>query len=89
MAERGMEEVQAAKYDGRWAKAYSGGKDIQTPVDLEGLLKGNGKAWETWEGLGRGERYSMLMRLETLRSAKGREKKMKEFVQSLTEGKTS
>lgn len=88
MLERGMMEVRAAKEDGRWERAYSGGKDIQVPKDFERLLKEDEEVWEKWEGLGKGGRYPVLLRLETMRSVGGREKKMKEYVRKLASGET-
>lgn len=88
MAEAGMKEVRAATEDGRWERAYSGGKDIQIPEDFEKLLRADGDAWETWERLGRGERFSILFRLETLKTVEGRVRKMGHFVIMLADGKT-
>lgn len=87
MTEWGMKEVEAAKQDGRWEKAYSGGKDIQTPKDFENVLRKTGEAWASWEKLGRGDRYQMLIRLETLRTVQGREKKMRDYARTLAEDK--
>jgi len=83
-----MKEVQAAREDGRWERAYSGGKDIQTPQDFQELLRADRNAWKTWERLGKGERFPFLFRLETLKTVEGREKKMGHFVTMLADGRT-
>src|SRR5262249_48767783 len=35
MTEHGLREVDAAKADGRWARAYASGKDMKIPDDLQ------------------------------------------------------
>ena len=85
MTEMGMAEVTRAKDDGRWERAYSGGKDMVVPADFEAMLEGAAK--DFWDQLGRGARFPFLMRLETCKNDNARRKKMEQFVAMLAEGK--
>lgn len=38
MTEHGIEEVEAAKSDGRWDCAYKSGKDMKIPDDLQAAI---------------------------------------------------
>ncbi|KAL4907203.1 hypothetical protein BDW74DRAFT_175983 [Aspergillus multicolor] len=67
MSEAGMEVVDAAKKDGRWERAYDGPAGIVVPEDLKEELgkDRNEDAKMAFEGLGRGEWYRVLHRLQT------------------------
>ena len=80
MKPAGMAQVQAAKGDGRWERAYAGPRDMVIPKDLEELLQGDLK--EYWEGLSKSKKYPYLHRLATA-SEKGREKRIEGVVADL------
>jgi uncharacterized protein YdeI (YjbR/CyaY-like superfamily) len=44
MTEHGIEEVEAAKSDGRWDRAYKSGKDMKIPDDLQAAIDAEPKA---------------------------------------------
>jgi uncharacterized protein YdeI (YjbR/CyaY-like superfamily) len=85
MKPAGLAQVQAAKSDGRWEKAYAGPASVTVPADFEAALKANGKAWTQFEGLSKTRRYSYLHRLMTI-SDKGRGKRIADYVQELAAG---
>ncbi|KAG9255601.1 bacteriocin-protection, YdeI or OmpD-associated-domain-containing protein [Emericellopsis atlantica] len=87
MMAAGLKEVEAAKADGRWERAYSGAKDVTVPMDFEARLKEVKGAWTFWEGLNKTARYAFLVRLETTKTAVAREKKLEQFVKMLADGK--
>ena len=88
MRDAGRAEVEAARGDGRWERAYSRASEIQVPRDFERELRAKGTAWEFFEGLGRTQRYVFLIRLEMAKTAETRGRKMEQFVEMLAEGKT-
>ena len=65
MREGGMRCVEEAKEDGRWERAYAGPASIEVPADLAQALEVESKAKDFFEGLNRGDRYSVLWRIET------------------------
>ncbi|KAI6778576.1 uncharacterized protein J7T54_003327 [Emericellopsis cladophorae] len=87
MTAAGLKEVEAAKADGRWERAYSGAKDATVPGDFETRLKEVKGAWAFWEGLNKTARYAFLVRLETTKTTVAREKKLEQFVRMLADGK--
>ena len=44
MTEHGLERVDAAKADGRWQRAYQGGKEMTIPADLQAAIDAEPKA---------------------------------------------
>ena len=44
MTEHGLKEVDQAKSDGRWARAYDGGKQMTIPDDLQAAIDAEPKA---------------------------------------------
>lgn len=98
MHEAGLREVEAAKADGRWDKAYAGSKemvvadDLRAALGLDGDAKGGGGVGEAgrkfWETLSRTERYSFCWRVETARTPEGRRRMIERVVQMVKEGRT-
>jgi uncharacterized protein YdeI (YjbR/CyaY-like superfamily) len=48
MTEHGLKEVEAAKADGRWDRAYASGKDMVLPGDFLAALESEPKARRRW-----------------------------------------
>jgi len=71
MQPAGQTEVDAAKADGQWEKAYAGSRTIGVPKDFEEALSRNRKAKDFFETLGKTKRFSFLMRIGTAK--KGRD----------------
>jgi len=88
MRPAGHAEIDAAKADGRWDKAYSSSSMMEVPADFQAALDGNKKARTFFEGLGKTKRYAFLWRLATTKREETRRKKIEQFVQLLGEGKT-
>ena len=87
MTPAGLEVVDAAKKDGRWARAYAGPKDIQVAPDFQAALDRNEDAARFFRTLNSSGRYSVLWRIETA-SLKTRGKRIAEFVDMLAEERT-
>ncbi|MEU0086738.1 YdeI/OmpD-associated family protein [Streptomyces sp. NPDC006274] len=86
MREPGLEEVAAAKADGRWEAAYASQRDAEVPADLAAALQANPRAREAFEGLGRTERYRIVLGLLKARSHRTRTARLEQAVASLASG---
>lgn len=88
MRRAGQDEVDAAKADGRWERAYAGSATIAVPEDLEKALAGEVRARAFFDGLSRSKRYSFLWGIETAKKAEIRRKRIEEAVKLLKAQKT-
>jgi uncharacterized protein YdeI (YjbR/CyaY-like superfamily) len=70
----GLAEVEAAKADGRWEAAYESQRNATVPPDLAAALAGNGAASTVFEGLGRSDRYAVILPLLKARTPEARAK---------------
>lgn len=86
MQAAGWAAVESAKKDGRWEAAYAGSRDAEAPEDFLASLAEVPAALETWEKMGKGGRYMIYMRLSSLKTPAGREKRIKAFVEMLAKG---
>ena len=68
MRSPGLEEVEKAKADGRWAKAYDSPKDMQLPDDFMKALCKNKKAKAFFETLNKTNKYAIGWRLQTAKN---------------------
>lgn len=83
----GLAQVEAAKADGRWAKAYSSAKS-KAPEDLLAAIRAVPKAFAMYEKLSAQNRFALTFRVLSMKTAAGREKKIATFVDMLKNGKT-
>jgi uncharacterized protein YdeI (YjbR/CyaY-like superfamily) len=88
MTEFGLEEVEAAKADGRWQRAYGAGNKLATPPELLAAIKAEPKAHETYQQLNSTNRFALAFRLHNLKTEAGRKKKIETFVAMLKRGET-
>jgi uncharacterized protein YdeI (YjbR/CyaY-like superfamily) len=88
MTAYGLAQVEAAKADGRWAKAYASGSRLQTPDDLLAAIADEPKALETYRSLNSTNRYALAFRLHNTKTDAGRKKKIETFVEMLKRGRT-
>jgi uncharacterized protein YdeI (YjbR/CyaY-like superfamily) len=88
MTEHGLEEVEAAKADGRWARAYGSGKGMAIPDDLQAAIDAEPKAREMLSTLSAQNRFALAFRVHNLKTADGRKKKIAAFVEMLKRGET-
>lgn len=82
MRPAGLAQVEAAKADGRWDRAYDG---VTVPGDLEAALKAAPGAAEAFEGMARGERYGALLRVQ-MAPVRSRERYVAALVERLVQG---
>lgn len=85
MQARGLAEVERAKADGRWDRAYDSPKDAKAD-DFEKALAANAEAKAFFETLDAHNRYAFLHRLNITVKPETRERKMALFVAMLARG---
>ena len=83
MRPSGLAEVEAAKQDGRWDAAYVSQKDATVPEDLSEALAANPRAAESFEGLGKTERYGIILDLATARTDATRAARLRRAIAAL------
>ena len=88
MTEHGLEEVDAAKADGRWDRAYASGKEMEIPDDLQAAIDAEPKARKMLTTLSEQNRFALAFRVHNMRTAAGRQKKIEALVDMLKRGET-
>jgi uncharacterized protein YdeI (YjbR/CyaY-like superfamily) len=88
MTEHGLAQVEAAKADGRWDRAYASGKDMTIPVDLQAAIDAEPAAREMLDTLSAQNRFALAFRTHNMKTAAGRAKKIEAFVEMLKRGET-
>jgi uncharacterized protein YdeI (YjbR/CyaY-like superfamily) len=76
----GLAEVERAKRDGRWERAYDGGRTSEVPPDLAAALARSNRARVFFETLDRANRYAILYRVQTARKPETRADRIARFV---------
>ena len=87
MQPAGLKEIEAAKHDGRWDRAYDSPTNMQVPDDFLNALSKNKKAKAFFDTLNRTNTFSIGWRLQTAKKPETREKRIKEIIAMLEEGK--
>jgi uncharacterized protein YdeI (YjbR/CyaY-like superfamily) len=88
MTEHGLREVEAAKADGRWERAYASGKDMKIPDDLQAAIDAEPEAKAMLAKLSAQNRYALGFRLHNIKTDAGRKRKIEAFVEMLKRGET-
>ena len=86
MKPAGLKEVEAAKADGRWDRAYDSPGKMTLPDDFLLAVKKNKKAAKFLATLNRANQYSIAWRLQTAKKPETREKRMKAILEMLAKG---
>lgn len=85
MKPAGLREVERARQDGRWERAYESQSAITVPPDLARELAGNQRAREFFEQLDSANRYAILYRIADAKRPETRARRIATFVAMLTE----
>ena len=88
MTEHGLRQVEAAKADGRWDRAYGSGKDMKIPDDLQAAIAAEPEAREMLGKLSAQNRFALAFRTHNMKTEAGRKKKVATFVEMLKRGET-
>lgn len=86
MREAGLEAVESAKADGRWAQAYDSPRTAKVPPDLQAALDANARAKAFFATLESRNRYAILWRVQTAKLAATRAKRIAHLVAMLERG---
>lgn len=87
MTEHGLRQVDAAKADGRWDRAYRASK-AEVPADLLAAIETAPAARATFAGLSAQNRFALIFRVNNLKTEAGRRKRIAAFVEMLERGET-
>jgi uncharacterized protein YdeI (YjbR/CyaY-like superfamily) len=88
MQPAGLREVERAKADGRWERAYAGQRSATVPADLREALDANSAASEFFETISSANRFAILYRIGAVKRPETRARKIAQYVQMLAEHKT-
>jgi len=86
MKAAGLEAIEKAKKNGRWEAAYYSPSGAVVPRDFQEALDGNARAKAFFAQLDRANRYAVLWRIQTVKKAETRARKIREFVEMLARG---
>jgi uncharacterized protein YdeI (YjbR/CyaY-like superfamily) len=86
MRPAGVAQVEAARADGRWDRAYAGPATITVPDDLAAALAAEPAAQQAFAGLDGTNRYAVLWRVHTAATPATRAKRIAALVTRLAEG---
>jgi len=76
----GLVEVDRAKRDGRWERAYDSASTASVPADLATAFARNAAAFAFFEKLDRANRYAILYRVQTAKKPETRAERIARFV---------
>jgi uncharacterized protein YdeI (YjbR/CyaY-like superfamily) len=88
MTPHGQSEVDAAKADGRWDRAYGGSKDMKIPDALQAAIDASPKAKAMLATLSAQNRFALAFRVHNLKTEAGKQKRIAAFVEMLERGET-
>lgn len=88
MTAHGLAQVDAAKADGRWDRAYGGSKTMVIPPDLQQAIDAAPLAKTMLATLSAQNRFALAFRLHNMKTETGRQKKIATFVAMLIRGET-
>jgi uncharacterized protein YdeI (YjbR/CyaY-like superfamily) len=86
MKSAGLRQVEAAKRDGRWDRAYSPPSTAKLPEDFIKALQKNKEAEAFFRTLNRANIYSVVFRLENAKNEGSRRMKIKQMIQMFEKG---
>lgn len=87
MKPAGLAQAEAAKADGRWARAYDSPSVMRIPQDFLSRLGKNKKAHAFFKTLNRANTYAIAWRLQTAKKPETRAKRTKAILEMLAKGK--
>lgn len=82
----GLAQVEAAKADGRWAKAYDAPSQMKVPEDFLARLSEDPAAKAFFETLNRANTYSIAWHLHQAKKPETRERRMQKYLEMMARG---
>ncbi len=86
MRPTGIREINRAKQDGRWEAAYSSASASTVPDDFQRALDSNPSAKQFFATLNSQNRYAVLFRIQNVKRAETRARKIAQFIEMLNRG---
>jgi uncharacterized protein YdeI (YjbR/CyaY-like superfamily) len=80
MTPAGLEKINEAKKDGRWAKAYTSRKRMRMPRDMKAALMRNKKAWTNFNNFAKSYQNMYIGWVDSAKRYETRKKRIKEVV---------
>lgn len=88
MQPAGQAQIDAAKADGRWERAYDGARTSTVPEDLQAALEAEPAAKAFFATINASNRYAILWRIQTAAKAETRARRIEQLVAMLARGET-
>jgi uncharacterized protein YdeI (YjbR/CyaY-like superfamily) len=86
MQPSGLKQVEAARQDGRWERAYSGSAAMVIPEEFLRELRKNAPAKQLFETLDRRDLFAIYLRLQTAKHPETRKKRIMDIEAKLGRG---
>jgi uncharacterized protein YdeI (YjbR/CyaY-like superfamily) len=83
MKAAGLEAIENAKKNGRWESAYDSPSAATVPADLQAALDKSPQAAEFFKILNGANRYAILWRIQTVKKAETRARKIEQYIAML------
>ncbi len=83
MQSAGLQQVELAKADGRWERAYESQSKIAIPDDFQVALDNNPQAQDFFNTLDSANRYAFLFRIHAVKKPETRTAKIQKFIEML------
>ncbi|MGV9748302.1 YdeI/OmpD-associated family protein [Rhodococcus zopfii] len=87
LAPAGLAEIERARADGRWDRAYAGQSTAQVPQDFLDALAQNPDAEAFYATLDGRNRFAIVYRLQDAKRPETRARRIEKFVRQLAEGR--
>jgi uncharacterized protein YdeI (YjbR/CyaY-like superfamily) len=88
MQPAGLAEIERAKADGRWQRAYPGSASLEVPDDLRDAIAGSPSAQQMWDVLTRTNKFAVVYRVQDAKRAETRARRIQQYVEMLERGDT-
>lgn len=86
MEPRGLAEVEKARADGRWERAYEGSKNAEPHPDFLAALAANDRARTFYDTLTSQNRYAIYFRIHDAKRDETRARRIAQFIDMLERG---
>ncbi len=83
MKPAGLRAIERAKANGSWDAAYDSPSTAKVPNDLQAALDKNARAKAFFSELDSQNRYAVLYRIQTVKKAETRSRKIQQFIEML------
>ncbi len=88
MTPRGMAQVEIARANGEWDRAYAAGSKAEVPSDFLAMVAQNPTAQAGYDRLNAANRFAIYYRLNAAKRPETRAKRMDEFLAKLAAGQS-